>query len=70
MVQMIVSTKQTDHGHGEQICGCEGGGSTEWDGWEMGLVDTNCNIWNGWEVGSYCTVQGTVIGSSEIEEIL
>ena len=24
---------ETDHGHGEQSCGCHGDGRKEWDGW-------------------------------------
>ena len=35
---MILSTKQKlAHRHGEQTCGCQGGGEREWDGWEFGV---------------------------------
>ena len=47
---MNVSTgrKQT-HGHGEQTCGCQGGGKGEGLGWtgSSRLVDVNYSIWNG-----------------------
>ena len=35
---------ETDHGHGEQTCGCqEGGGGNGMDG-EFGVVGANCDI--------------------------
>ena len=45
MSQMNLSAKQKQtHGHGEQTCGCRGGGS----GMEgnLGLVDANYLIWS------------------------
>jgi len=36
---------ETDHGHGEQICGCQEGG-VGWTG-SLGLVDAKDHIWNG-----------------------
>ena len=39
---MNLSTEQKQtHRHGEQTCGCQGGGRREW---EVGLVDANCYI--------------------------
>ena len=39
----ICKTK-TDHGHGEQTCGCQREEGREWDGWEFGLVDATYYI--------------------------
>ena len=30
---VVVNKTETDHRHGEQTCGCQGGGGKEWDGW-------------------------------------
>ena len=27
---------ETDHGLGQQTCGCQGGGGKEWEGWSFG----------------------------------
>ena len=39
MAKMILSTKQTDRGHGEPTCGCQWGGGREGDGW---------GVWGWW----------------------
>ena len=46
--------KKETHGHGEQTCGCRGGGrgsGREWEGVGLtenwGLVDANYSIWSG-----------------------
>ena len=55
----LIYKTETDHNHGEQICGCQWG--REWDAWEVwGVMDANCYIWNGWPIGSYCTSQENV----------
>ena len=30
MTQMNLSTGKKNHGHGEQTCGCQGGGGESW----------------------------------------
>lgn len=42
-VSLSVERKQT-HRHGEQICGCQGGGGGSGMNGELGLVDANCYI--------------------------
>ena len=47
---LIYSTNETFHrkesyGHGEQTCGCWGGGGSRVD-WELGLIDANYCLWN------------------------
>ena len=38
---------ETDHRHGEQTCGCQGGGEgVGWTG-SLGLIDANYCIWSG-----------------------
>ena len=48
MAQLNISTEQKQtHGHGEQRCGCQGGGEgVGWTG-SLGLVDANYCIWSG-----------------------
>ena len=33
--------------HGEQTCGCQGGGGGSGMDWEFGLIDANYCFWNG-----------------------
>ena len=45
---MNLSTeKKQTRGHGEQTCGCQGGGGGSRMYWEFGLVDGNFCIWSG-----------------------
>ena len=59
MAQINLSTeKKKTHGHGEQTCGCQGGGS----GWtvSLGLVDANYCIWCALAMRSCCIAEGTI----------
>ena len=61
MAQMNLSTKQKHtHRHGEQTCGCQGGGGGM--GWtvSLGLIDANYFIWRGEAVRSCCLEQRTL----------
>ena len=31
----LIYKTETDQGHGEQACGCQGEGGREWDGWRF-----------------------------------
>ena len=37
--------KKESHGHGKQICGCQGWGGSGWIG-SVGFVDANYCIWS------------------------
>jgi len=45
-VNLATEKKQT-HGHGEQTCGCQGGGGGSGMTGSLELVDANYCIWNG-----------------------
>ena len=39
--------RKENHGHGEQTCGCQGGGEgVGWTG-NLGLIDADYCLWNG-----------------------
>ena len=42
-MNLFAEKKQT-HGHGEQTCGCQGGGGRS--GMDLELVDANYSIWS------------------------
>ena len=44
---MNLSTEKKNHGHGEQLCSCQG--EAEGVGWtgNLGLIDVNDCLWNG-----------------------
>ena len=53
---------ETDHGHGQQTCGCQGEvGGSGMDVGSLGLVGANCIIWNGWAMRSYCIASGRCV---------
>ena len=58
---MSLSTeKKQTHGHGEQTCGCPGGGEgVGWTG-SLGLIDADYCLWNGLAMGSCCVALGTM----------
>ena len=46
--QMNLSTEQKQtHKHGEQICGCQGGGRGVGSTGNLELIDANYCLWNG-----------------------
>ena len=43
----LPTEKKQSHGHGEQICGCQGEGEEVGLTGMLGLVDGNYGIWSG-----------------------
>ena len=41
------TVKKQTHEHGEQTCGCQGGGGGSGMNWEVGLIDASYCIWSG-----------------------
>ena len=58
-MNLSTNQKQT-HRHGEQTCGCQGGGVRVGRTGSLGLVDTNSYTENELAMRSYCTAQGTI----------
>ena len=57
---------ETDHGHGEETCGCQ----RAWMG-SFRLVDANYYIWNGSAMEPSCTAEATrsnLLGQNTMED--
>ena len=50
------------HGHGEQTCGCQGGGGRKWWTGNLGLIDANSCLWYVQAMGSCHIALGTMSG--------
>ena len=58
---MNLSTeKKQTHEHGEQTCGCQGGGVGSGMNWSTGLVHENYCIWSEQAMRSLCIAEGTI----------